>query len=118
MLPGVSDPSPSASPPRFEIRDIEASLGAPGWPKGSGAILSGLGMDSGAPDIIRAGIESMAFEAYDLVQAMPDLASTAALSVDGGGAGNNYLCQLLADLAQKTIIRPPSRESSLFSGVF
>ncbi|MDP9696242.1 UNVERIFIED_ORG: glycerol kinase [Arthrobacter globiformis] len=115
----LSIPAESGAPParselpadhRVYLLPSFTELGAPGWPKGSGAILSGLGMDSGPPDIIRAGIESMAFEAYDLVQAMPDLASTAALSVDGGGAGNNYLCQLLADLAQKTIVRPPSRE--------
>lgn len=85
-------------------------LGAPRWSKGSGAIISGLLMDSGPSDIVRAGIESMAFQAFDLVKAMPDLLSGKPLSVDGGGAGNDYLCQLLADLTSTAIVRPPSRE--------
>lgn len=85
-------------------------LGAPRWPKGSGAIISGLLMDSSPSDIVRAGIESMAFQAFDLVNAIPDLLSGKPLSVDGGGAGNNYLCQLLADLTSTAIVRPPSRE--------
>jgi glycerol kinase len=112
---------PAATPNEPERSELPASqrvyvvpsfteLGAPRWPKGSGAFISGLRMDSGPSDIVRAGIESMAFQAFDLVTAIPDLPGTKPLSVDGGGAGNNYLCQLLADLTATTIVRPPSRE--------
>jgi glycerol kinase len=85
-------------------------LGAPQWPKGSGAIISGLLMDSGPSDIVRAGVESMAFQAFDLISALRAPQPAKPLSVDGGGAGSNYLCQLLADLTSRTIVRPPSRE--------
>jgi glycerol kinase len=86
-------------------------LGAPRWPTGSGATISGLRMDSDPSDIVRAGIESMAFQAFDLVKAIPGLLGNGQpLSVDGGGAGNNYLCQLLSDLTSKAIVRPSGRE--------
>lgn len=85
-------------------------IGAPHWPKGSGAIISGLLMGSTPSDIVRAGLESMAFQAFDLLEAMPKSDDLKQLSVDGGGASNDYLCQLLADLTGRTIVRPPSRE--------
>lgn len=85
-------------------------MGAPGWSQGSGAIISGLQMDTGPSDIVRAGVESMAFQAIDLIRAIPESYRAKPLSVDGGGASNNYLCQLLADLSHTTIIRPRSRE--------
>lgn len=106
------EPERSALPASRRVYLVPSftELGAPRWPAGSGAIISGLAMDSGPPDIIRAGIETMAFQAFDLVNAIPFSRDDTPLSVDGGGAGNNYLCQLLADLTQKTIVRPPSRE--------
>lgn len=86
-------------------------LGAPRWPVGSGAVITGLGMDTEPPDLIRAGLESMAYQAFDLVSAVQaGVARPATLSVDGGGSGNDYLCQLLADLARADVVRPPGRE--------
>lgn len=113
-LPADPDVEPERStlPPGKRVYLVPSftELGAPHWPAGSGAIISGLQMDSGPSDIVRAGVETMAFQAFDLVQAIPDSCSAGPLSVDGGGAGNNYLCQLLADLTQETIVRPTTRE--------
>jgi glycerol kinase len=87
-------------------------MGAPTWLSGSGATISGLTMDTEPADILRAGIESMAFQAFELISAVPVAATGTdlSLSVDGGAASNDYLCQLLADLSGRTIVRPPSRE--------
>jgi glycerol kinase len=111
LQPG-SEPERSVLPPDHRIYVLPSftELGAPGWPKGTGASISGLLMNTEPSDIVRAGVESMAFQAFDLVKAMPDSHSSKPLSVDGGGASSNYLCQLFADLTQKTIARPPSRE--------
>jgi glycerol kinase len=113
-LPANSEiePDRSALPAERRVYLVPSftELGAPTWRQGTGAILSGLLMDSGPPDIVRAGIEAMAFQAFDLLNAMPHSITGKPLSVDGGGAGNNYMCQLLADLSQATIVRPPSRE--------
>ena len=62
-------------------------------------------------DILRAGIESMAYQAFDLISAMPvAVGGQFSLSVDGGAASNDYLCQSLADLSGRIIVRPSSRE--------
>lgn len=109
--------SPSALPPdrRPYVLPSFTELGAPRWPQGAGALISGLTMDTEPADLIRAGLESMAFQAFDLVSAIPaSVRRDGPLSVDGGGGGNNYLCQLLADLSQSTVVRPPSRELTAF----
>jgi glycerol kinase len=50
----------------------------------------------------------MVFQAHDLFVAMggPSDSTGADVAVDGGGAANDYLCQLLADLLRRTVVRP------------
>ena len=87
------------------------AMGAPRWPRGRGAAITGLGMDATRQDIMRAGIEAMAFQAYDLFAAMGDATdATAEVNVDGGGASNDFLCHLLADLLERDVVRPDIRE--------
>jgi glycerol kinase len=87
------------------------AMGAPRWPRGRGAVITGLAMDTTTRDLMRAGIEAMAFQAYDLFEAMGDAAQdTDEVNVDGGGAANNYLCQLLADLLEFDVVRPQMTE--------
>jgi glycerol kinase len=86
-------------------------MGAPRWPRGHGAAITGLAMDTTTRDIMRAGIEAMAFQAHDLYVAMGDAAAaTDVINVDGGGAANDFLCQLLADLVECDVVRPQIRE--------
>ncbi len=96
---------------RIYVLPAFSVLGAPRWPKRSGAAITGLLMESTTTDIMRAGVEAMAFQAYDLFAAMGDtVGATAEVNVDGGGARNDYLCQLLADLFGCDIVRPQSQE--------
>ena len=107
----------SAMPPNRRVTVIPSftEMGAPTWLKGNGASISGLTIDTEPVDILRAGIESMAYQAFDLVSAVPVVTGQdRALSVDGGAASNDYLCQTMADLTGRTIIRPPSRELTGF----
>jgi len=86
-------------------------MGAPRWPPGRGAAIIGLAMDTTTTDIMRAGVEAMAFQAYDLLAAMGDAGDEVTeLNVDGGGANNDFLCQLLADLSGREVVRPDIRE--------
>lgn len=86
-------------------------LGAPRWPAGRGAVMTGLAMDSQPDDLRRAAVEAMAFHAYDNFAALGDLgAATREMNVDGGGATNDFLCQLLADLLGCDVVRPKCRE--------
>lgn len=86
-------------------------MGAPRWPPGRGAAITGLAMDTTTRDVMRAGIEAMAFQAYDLYAAIGDAAkATDEVNVDGGGAANDFLCQLFADLLEHDVVRPQIRE--------
>jgi glycerol kinase len=89
-----------------------SEMGAPRWPRRSGAVITGLGMDTSNDEILRAGVEAMVFQAYDLFAAMEGAGANDAteIAVDGGGAANDYLCQLLADLFNRDVVRPDVQE--------
>lgn len=87
------------------------TLGAPRWPKRRGAAITGLAMDTTTADIMRAGLEAMAYQAFDLFQAMEGVVAPASeVNVDGGGASSDYLCQFFANLLQREVVRPELRE--------
>lgn len=102
------DRSPLPANDRVYVLPSFTTMGAPRWPSGRGAAITGLGMDTSVRDIARAGMEAMAFQARDLFDAM--IASGAGeaseVAVDGGGAANDYLCQLLADMLGLDVVRP------------
>lgn len=95
-------------------------LGAPYWdPHARGAIL-GLTRDSGPNEIVRAGLESVAFQTRDLIEAMAadmkaaGLTAPAALRIDGGMVANAWFCQTLADLIGLPVERPFVTETTAF----
>ena len=88
-------------------------MGAPRWPTRRGAVITGLGMDTTPEEITEAAVEAMAFQAYDLFAAMGEVgAGTKEVAVDGGGAANDVLCQLLADLFGCDVVRPDNTEQT------
>ena len=90
-------------------------LGAPYWdPDARGAIL-GLTRGSGAAQIARATLDSIAHQVRDVVEAMDaDLgAPLRDLRVDGGGAGD-LVCGLIADQLGRSLDRPAVRETTAF----
>ncbi len=90
-------------------------LGAPYWdPDARGAIV-GLSRASGKAEIARAGLDSVAYQTRDLLDAMAaDGASPSMLKVDGGMAQNAFFVQRLADVLGLTILRPRMAESTAF----
>jgi glycerol kinase len=88
-------------------------LGAPYWdPTARGAIL-GLTRGTGAAEIARATLESIAFQVRDVVEAMEaDLGRPLTeLRIDGGGAGD-VVCALVADQVDRPVDRPVVRETT------
>ena len=85
-----------------------SQLGAPRWPSRSGGAVLGLQLDTTSEDIIRAGFETMAFQTFDTLRFLAS--SPEIISVDGGGAVSNYLCQTLANLTGAIVSRPTSPE--------
>ena len=100
-------------------------LGAPHWdPDARGAIL-GLTRDSGVAQIVRAALESVAYQTADLVDAMAadmrgvaDASGLATLRVDGGMVVNDWLCQFLADMLDRPVERPVVVETTALGAAY
>ena len=89
-------------------------LGAPYWdPYARGAIV-GLTRGVSKYHIIRATLESLAFQSNDVLKAMErdSGVKTGSLKVDGGACKNNFLMQFQADISDAPIVRPSCVETT------
>lgn len=91
-----------------------AGLGTPYWDMHARGAIFGLTRDSGRPALIRATLESLAYQSYDVLSAMQEDSgiSLFKLQVDGGASANDYLMQFQADLLGVSIERPSNLEST------
>ena len=91
-----------------------AGLGAPHWDQDARGLICGITRGTTRAHLARATLEGIAFQVYDLVDAMRRDADVALsrLRVDGGAAQNNLLMQLQADLIGATVERPVDLEST------
>ena len=89
-------------------------LGAPYWDMDARGIITGLTRGSNRNHIVRAALESIAYQVSDLLDAIfQDMdMNISTLKVDGGACSNNFLMQFQADIIQKTIDRPTNIEST------
>ena len=95
-------------------------LGAPHWdPRARGAIF-GLTRDTGVAEIVRATLESVGYQTYDLMAAMKRDSDTGskALRVDGGMVANNWFLQFLADLLDVPVERPQVTETTALGAAY
>jgi glycerol kinase len=95
-------------------------LGAPHWdPYARGSIL-GLTRGTSRNHIVRAGLEAMAYQSNDVLQAMRKESGvkTKILRVDGGASVNDYLCQFQADVSGAAVSRPLNIETSALGAAF
>jgi len=95
-------------------------LGAPYWdPLARGAII-GLTRDSGIAHIVRAALESVCYQARDLMEAMAaDIGhAPAALRVDGGMVANDWLMQFLSDTLALPVEKPHVAETTALGAAF
>ncbi len=89
-------------------------LGAPQWdPRARGTVM-GLTRGTAAGHIARATLDAIAFSVGDVLDAMcrHSGARLESLSVDGGAAANNLLCEIQADVAGVPIRRMTNKEST------
>ncbi len=103
-------------------------LGAPHWrPDARGAIF-GMTRDTGKAQLVRAALESVAYQTADLLSAIDaDGGAVSRLRIDGGMAANEWFCQFLCDLLEVSVDRPVNTETTalgaaylagLFTGIF
>lgn len=93
-----------------------AGLGAPYWdPKARGTIL-GITGGTKRVHIIRAALESLAYQVKDVIDLMQGTRDTllTTLKVDGGAAANNFLMQFQADILGFSVERPVNLEMTSF----
>lgn len=91
-----------------------AGLGAPYWDMYARGAIFGLTRDTGKDHLIKATLESLAYQTRDILQAMQDDAgiTLATLKVDGGACANNILMQFQADILGAQVERPKVVEST------
>ena len=91
-----------------------SGLGAPYWDMDARGAVFGLSLGSGKAEMVRATLQSLALQTYDVLKAMQNDSGLelSKLCVDGGAIANNYLAQFQADILTTNIERPKSLEST------
>jgi len=97
-----------------------AGLGAPYWDMHARGAIVGLTRGSGRDQIIRATLDSIAYQTRDVVDAMDRDSGTPVqeLRADGGAAANNYLMQFQADILGVPVVRPKLLETTAAGSAF
>jgi glycerol kinase len=95
-------------------------LGAPHWDGRARGTIVGMTRGTRREHIVRATLESIAFQTKDVADAMEadsgiDMAD---LRVDGGAVKNNFLCQLQANIIDTTIVRPQVDETTALGSAY
>jgi glycerol kinase len=95
-------------------------LGAPHWDAGARGILCGLTRSSDRAHVVRATLESIAYQTRELIDAMQADAGEriSELRVDGGAAANNFLMQFQADILGCPIVRPADIETTALGAAY
>lgn len=95
-------------------------MGAPYWdPYARGAVL-GITRGANKNHLVRAAVESMAYQTGDLIRAMvEDLGEPlVALKVDGGASANNFLMQFQSDILDCKVMRPQCIETTSLGAAY
>lgn len=95
-------------------------LGAPYWDMRARGSIFGLTRGANRNHIIRAALESIAYQTEDILRAMEkDLGKPiASLKVDGGASANRLLMQFQSDISNVTVLRPASGEATALGAAF
>jgi glycerol kinase len=99
-----------------------SGMGAPYWRPDARGLITGLTRDSDWQSLVRATVESVAYQSYDLFNAMnKDGLKPRIVKIDGGMVANNWFSQFLSDTINLKVIRPKVLETTalgvaLFAG--
>ncbi len=99
-----------------------SGIGAPYWRPDARGLITGLTRDTDWKTLVRATVESVAYQSYDLFYSMnKDGLKPRIVKIDGGMVANNWFSQFLADVINLRVIRPKVLETTalgaaLFAG--
>ncbi|HUZ17006.1 MAG TPA: glycerol kinase GlpK [Spirochaetia bacterium] len=95
-------------------------LGAPYWDMYARGAIVGLTRGAGRSHIVRASLESIAYQTVDVIRAIEQDSKTplATLKVDGGAVVNNFLMQFQADILGVEVVRPEVTETTAVGAAY
>lgn len=95
-------------------------LGAPWWDGAARGTITGITRGTSRGHIVRAGLESIAYQVADVVQAMEKDAGIkiTRLAVDGGASKNEFLLQFQSDILNCPLVRPEVVETTALGAAY
>ncbi len=95
-------------------------LGAPYWDQYARGAIVGLTRGTSKEHLIRATVESLAYQVYDLIEAMEQDSGIhlKTLKVDGGACANNFLMQFQSDILNTQVARPKCIETTALGAAY
>jgi len=95
-------------------------LGAPHWDQRARGTIVGMTRGTRREHIVRATLESIAYQTKDVAEAMVSDADIdlSSLRVDGGAVKNNFLCQLQSNIIGTEIVRPVVDETTALGAAY
>ena len=95
-------------------------LGAPHWDQYARGAVVGITRGFTKAHFVRATLESLAYQVYDILKAMEKDAGILLtdLRVDGGACANNFLMQFQADIENAEIVRPEITETTALGAAY
>ena len=95
-------------------------LGAPYWDQYARGVLVGLTRGVNKNHVVRATLESLAYQTHDVLRAMEEDSGIAlsALQVDGGACANDFLMQFQADMLGAPVKRPKCVETTAMGAAY
>ncbi|MBP3878027.1 MAG: glycerol kinase GlpK [Lachnospiraceae bacterium] len=95
-------------------------LGAPYWDQYARGAIVGLTRGCNKYHIIRATLDSLAYQTYDVLRSMraDSGIEISSLKVDGGASANNYLMQTQADIIDAPVLRPKTVETTAMGAAY
>jgi glycerol kinase len=95
-------------------------LGAPYWKSDARGAIFGITRDTSREQIVRAALKSIAFQTFDIIEAMQQDSGMLIreLRVDGGATMNNYLMQFQSDILEIPVLLPEITESTALGAAY
>ncbi|CAM1358147.1 glycerol kinase [Tenacibaculum soleae] len=110
----ITDENPVYVVPAF------AGLGAPYWDMYARGAVFGLTRDTGKNHLVKATLDSLAYQTKDILKVMQKDSAIAltSLKVDGGAAENDYLMQFQSDILNTKVERPEIIETTIMGAAY
>lgn len=125
---GILESSPDSEKYCLSVSDTNGvyvvpaftGLGAPYWDQYARGAILGLTRGAGKAHLVRATVESLAYQVHDVLEAMEKDSGLdlSALRVDGGASANNFLMQFQADILGIEVVRPKIVETTALGAAY